>query len=111
MKLTRKQVLDLIDMRFEERAYQNYAFGNSWPFGQYKGVELNRLPIGYVVWHLSNNEELSQAHLKFFKQWIENMSRWEYDPWTPPKQQQLPEGYYNGYYDGQTKTEGYYNGN
>ena len=110
MKLSKKQALDLIDMRFEERAYQNYAFGNKWPFGQYKGEDINRLPIGYVVWHLTNNDELSSSHLKFFKQWIENMSSWEYNTWTPPKQEHLPEGYYIGYYNGTSKTEGYYNG-
>lgn len=107
MKLTRQQALELIDMRFEERAYQNYAFGNKWPFGQYKGQDINRLPLGYIVWHLINNDEVSQSHLKFFKQWIENLPSWEYDTWTPPKQEHTTEGYY----DGTTNTQGYYNGN
>ena len=107
MKFTRKQAIELIDMRFEERAYQNYAFGNKWPFGQFKGQDINRLPLGYVIWHLAHNDELSQAHLKFFKQQFENSTHWDYDTWIPPKQEQSPEGYYNGI----TNNEGYYNGN
>ena len=107
MKLTKAQAIELIDMRFEERAYQNYAFGNKWPFGQYRGQDINKLPLGYIMWHLANNDELSQAHLKFFKQWIENLPGWEYNTWIPPKQEHTTEGYYNGI----SNTEGYYNGN
>lgn len=110
MKLSKQQACELIDQRMDQRIYENYSFGNLWPFGQYKGQDINRLPLGYVIWHLANNEQLSQSHLRFFKQQFENTTHWDYEPWSPPARQaqEHTPGHYAGHYTG--ACSGYYDG-
>lgn len=103
MTLTRQQAIKVIDERFSEGIYGRYEIGNTWPFGIFKGKDIQDIPDQYFYWHVLNNEEINKYHLNYIRSRFE-VCEWHFGKWLKPDEAKEREGHYTftsgGHYDG-----------
>lgn len=99
MKLTREETLKLTATRLAEGLFGRYEISNIWPFGTFKGKEVQKLPVSYLYWHVLNNEQLNRYHLEYAHSLFKVCS-WDFETWNKPDEE--PEiGHYAGHYTGE----------
>jgi len=103
MTLTRQQAIKLIDERSSEGIFGRYEIGNKWPFGIFKGKDIQDIPDQYFYWHVLNNEEINKFHLTYIRSRFE-VCEWDFKTWDKPDEKAERDGHYGsssgGYYDG-----------
>jgi hypothetical protein len=103
MTLTRQQAIKVIDERLNDNIYGRYEIGNKWPFGIFKGKDIQDIPDQYFYWHVLNNEEINRFHLTYIRSRFE-VCEWDFKIWNKPDEKVERDGHYTGtsggYYDG-----------
>lgn len=105
MTLTRQQAIKIIDDRISEGVYGRYEIGNTWPFGIFKGKDIQDIPDQYYYWHVLNNKEVNKFHLTYIRSRLE-VCEWNFEKWSKPDEQAERDGHYKassgGHYNGST---------
>lgn len=98
-KITRQQVLEVIDSRIHENIYGKQVIGSRWPFGIFKGQDIRQVPSKNLLWHVLNNEEMNPFQLAYARSRFETCD-WDFPDWLDPVTEARSPGHDSGHYDG-----------
>jgi len=106
-KITRQQVIDIIDTRITEKIYGSQVMGSTWPFGIFRGQDIRQVPSKNLLWHVLNNEDLNLFQLSYARSRFETCD-WDFPGWLDPVAEAGSPGHDSGHYAG--SYSGHYGG-